>query len=45
MVMDKYGNKTRLSCNEYSLELFEAVLPFRTDEHRVHEFTEHASTI
>ena len=42
---DKYGNKTRLSWNEYSLELYEAVLPFRMDEYRFPEFNEHASTI
>ena len=45
MVTDKYGNKTRLGWNEYSLELFEAVaIAFRTDEYLFPEFNESAST-
>ena len=45
MVTDKHGNKMRLGWNEYSLELFEAVEPFRTDEYRFPEFNERASTM
>ena len=43
MVTDKYGNKTCLGLNEYSLELFQAIQPFRMDEYCFPQFNERAS--
>ena len=45
MVMDKYGKKMCLGWNEYSLKVFEAVEPFRTDENHFYQLNECAITI
>ena len=43
--MDKYGNKTRLGWNKYSVEVFEAIKPFRTDEYHFNQLNECTSAI
>ena len=39
IVMDKYGNKIRLDWNEYSLDVFDAVYPFRMDGYCINQLT------
>ena len=45
MVMDKYDNKMRLGKKECSLDVFEALEPFRMDEYRFNQLNECATTI
>ena len=45
MVTDEYGNRTSLGWKEYSLDVFEAIEPYRMDEYRFIQLNEHASTI
>ena len=45
MVTDKYGNRMHLGWSESSLEVFEALWPFRMDEYCFNQLNERASTI
>ena len=45
MVTDKYGNKMHLGRKECSLDVFEAIEPYRMDEYYFNQLNDCATTI